>query len=375
MLARLRGATGGLKLSPVPAASAATRCGSGESGLGHHRIVCDVTATDDPRRVIAEALVCANVHAARHASRLTNPPHMHRDARSMSSLHQLAREGKVDEARQLLSTASDDDAARAALLNATDKLQRTPLHLAAWANQPAFMALLLEQRSSSSKGGKPLCDVHAEAMDSTMALHFAAQAGSAEGCTFLLDAGARVDARSGKGSRTALMLAAKKGHAEVVRLLLARGASALLKDSGKQTAADQTTDVAIRGMIEEAYDRQTEELEARRRRNQEARDRAKATTAASVATVDKEKAEDEEAAEPAAAEPAGAAPAPAPADASSGKRPAEEEEGVAAAPGDEGGEQQQEEEEEAPAPPPPSKKKPKVALSFQDDMEDESDLL
>jgi ankyrin repeat protein len=58
--------------------------------------------------------------------------------------------------------------------------------------------------------------------------------------TYLLDAGAHIDERDARG-RTALMIAAEGGRAEVATLLLARGADSSLKDNAGKRAADLTT--------------------------------------------------------------------------------------------------------------------------------------
>ena len=58
--------------------------------------------------------------------------------------------------------------------------------------------------------------------------------------TYLLDAGAHIDDRDARG-RTALMIAAEGGRAEVATLLLARGADSSLKDNAGKRAADLTT--------------------------------------------------------------------------------------------------------------------------------------
>jgi uncharacterized protein len=63
--------------------------------------------------------------------------------------------------------------------------------------------------------------------------------------SFLLDAGARVDDRDDRG-RTALMIAAEGGHAEIANVLLARGADPSLKDKAGKRAADLTTLSALR---------------------------------------------------------------------------------------------------------------------------------
>ena len=57
--------------------------------------------------------------------------------------------------------------------------------------------------------------------------------------SYLLDAGAHIDDRDNRG-RTALMIAAEGGHADVAGLLLARGADPALKDKAGKRAADLT---------------------------------------------------------------------------------------------------------------------------------------
>ena len=69
------------------------------------------------------------------------------------------------------------------------------------------------------------------------ALHWASANGHVDAVTWLLDAGAAVDARN-SGDSTPLHSAAGSGHAAVVSLLLSRGADSALGDSGDETAAD-----------------------------------------------------------------------------------------------------------------------------------------
>src|ERR1700730_11160048 len=63
--------------------------------------------------------------------------------------------------------------------------------------------------------------------------------------SYLLDAGAHIDDRGERG-RTALMIAAEGGHAEIANLLLARGADASLKDKAGKRAADLTVLSSLR---------------------------------------------------------------------------------------------------------------------------------
>ena len=63
--------------------------------------------------------------------------------------------------------------------------------------------------------------------------------------SYLLNAGARIDDRDDRG-RTALMIAAEGNHAEIVQLLLKRGADPSLRDKAGKRAADLTTVSALR---------------------------------------------------------------------------------------------------------------------------------
>jgi ankyrin repeat protein len=63
--------------------------------------------------------------------------------------------------------------------------------------------------------------------------------------SYLLDAGAHIDDRDNRG-RTALMIAAEGGHAEIAALLLARGADPSLKDKAGKRAADLTVLTSLR---------------------------------------------------------------------------------------------------------------------------------
>jgi uncharacterized protein len=63
--------------------------------------------------------------------------------------------------------------------------------------------------------------------------------------SFLLDAGAHLDDRDARG-RTALMIAAEGGHAEIANVLLARGADPSLADKAGKRAADLTVLSALR---------------------------------------------------------------------------------------------------------------------------------
>jgi len=73
----------------------------------------------------------------------------------------------------------------------------------------------------------------------------APEAQAIEIVSYLLDAGAHTDDRDDRG-RTALMIAAEGGHAEIAGLLLAHGADPSLKDKAGKRAADLTALSSLR---------------------------------------------------------------------------------------------------------------------------------
>jgi ankyrin repeat protein len=62
---------------------------------------------------------------------------------------------------------------------------------------------------------------------------------------YLLDKGAQINDRDARG-RTALMIAAEGGHAEIAALLVARGADAAMRDRAGKRAADLTSLSSLR---------------------------------------------------------------------------------------------------------------------------------
>jgi len=66
--------------------------------------------------------------------------------------------------------------------------------------------------------------------------------------TDLLARGATVDDADNRG-RTALMIAAERGHAAIVRVLLAKGADVARHDKDGKTAVDLATDAGVRAVL------------------------------------------------------------------------------------------------------------------------------
>jgi ankyrin repeat protein len=83
------------------------------------------------------------------------------------------------------------------------------------------------------------------------ALHYAAAAGDTSIMRILLDHHAYIDAESPTGV-TPLMLAAREGMEDAVKLLLAEGADASLKDRGFKSTAAEFADRADKPWISEA---------------------------------------------------------------------------------------------------------------------------
>jgi ankyrin repeat protein len=78
----------------------------------------------------------------------------------------------------------------------------------------------------------------------------APQADGVEVAGMLVAAGAGVDRQDDRG-RTALMIAAERGHAAMVRFLVAAGANPSLRDAGGLDASALATDEAVRAALSE----------------------------------------------------------------------------------------------------------------------------
>ncbi len=99
----------------------------------------------------------------------------------------------------------------------------TALMMAAFKGDKAIVASLLARGAVVNQQG-------------WAALHYAAAGGFADIAALLLASHAAIDAES-PGKQTALMIAAREGHEDVVGLLLREGANARLANSDNMTAA------------------------------------------------------------------------------------------------------------------------------------------
>lgn len=141
--------------------------------------------------------------------------------------------GDVDRMRALL----DDDPT---LATAVDHYGFSALHQAAWTGEPKAAELLL------ARGADPRCG--SDDGTALQPINSAAAGGHPAVVHLLLDRGAEVD-EAQPGGFTPLHVAAARNDAAMVALLLGRGADPTLATDDGRTAADLTTDDAVRALL------------------------------------------------------------------------------------------------------------------------------
>jgi ankyrin repeat protein len=195
------------------------------------------------------------------------------DARNLAgatALYFAAEAGHPSIAQRLIERGAD--------VKLTGRSGISPVAAAAYAGNDEIVAALLargaDERTSDDTGKPPIVyaaagarldivkrllarniDVNARYPNDLTVLMWASgpddkapEAQATKVVSFLLDAGAHVDDRDDRG-RTALMIAAEGGHAEIANLLLARGADPSLKDKAGKCAADLTVLSALRDLL------------------------------------------------------------------------------------------------------------------------------
>jgi ankyrin repeat protein len=185
-----------------------------------------------------------------------------RNLAGATALYFAAERGRIAVAQRLIERGAD--------VKLTGRSGLSPVAAAAYAGSDAIVEMLLahgaDARAPDDTGKPPVVyaaararldivkrllaqhvDVNARyANDLTLLMWAAgpdekvAEADAIKMVTYLLDVGAHIDDRDARG-RTALMIAAEGGHAELASLLLARGADPSLKDNGGKRAADLTS--------------------------------------------------------------------------------------------------------------------------------------
>lgn len=193
-----------------------------------------------------------------------------RNVDGSTALLQAAELGRTEAGRVLLEHGAD--------ANAAGRSGATPLIAAAFAGDAELGGLLLRHGAdplARNSTGKPAIvyaaargadtlvaalldggiDANARYANQLTVLMWAAghvddapPVPAARLVTLLLDRGAHVDDQDDRG-RTALMIAAERGHADIARLLLARGASPRVTDRDGHSAADLAVDATLRELL------------------------------------------------------------------------------------------------------------------------------
>ena len=192
------------------------------------------------------------------------------DARNLAgatALYFAADGGRLSVAQRLIERGAD--------VNLTGRSGISPVAAAAYAGSDAIVEALIahgaDERVADDTGKPPIVyaaarakldivkrllgrdiDINARYQHQLTLLMWASgadekvsEADAIKVVQYLVDAGARIDNRDARG-RTALMVAAEGGRAEIVALLLARGADPSLKDEGGKRAADLTSLSSLR---------------------------------------------------------------------------------------------------------------------------------
>ena len=158
---------------------------------------------------------------------LTKPFQSAYAARDKMSLCKAARKGSISSCRQLLAAGSD--------VEERDEDGWTPLLNAAYFGHTEVCELLLEKGKANIEEMEPLGNT---------ALNIAADKGDASTVALLLSKGGRVDTRT-KNSFTPLLAAAQEGHTEVCETLFEKGSD--LEESSPITQMTALHYAAING--------------------------------------------------------------------------------------------------------------------------------
>ena len=140
-----------------------------------------------------------------------------KDNEKSNPLHVAAKYGKIQTCRNLLASEQG-----ALLINETDAIGRTPLHVASQFGHFKVIALLVRNGALHTKD---------YAMHNTP-LHLAAEYGHHEAVVLLVSLAPHFINYGNKANNTALHLAAQNGHALVIDYLLTAGAEMLTNNDG-----------------------------------------------------------------------------------------------------------------------------------------------
>ena len=134
-------------------------------------------------------------------------------------LFESIRQNNIDNVRRLIAQGVE--------INIKDDKERAPIHLAAWHGYRELLEVLIRHKA----------DVHSKAADGFTAVHFAALSGHADCISVIAERNKGVlNAKTLKGDKTALHIAASKGKEDVIKALIDSGCDQTAKNSSGQTA-------------------------------------------------------------------------------------------------------------------------------------------
>ena len=178
----------------------------------------------------AETAECSAANAFPSQAALDAPTVV--NVASDAAMHDAARSGNIATIQAIAS-------ANKSAVNAVDKLQRTPLHMACWAGFAEAAEKLIHLGA----------DVDAPATDAVTPLMFASQNNHIAIIQLLAKSGASLDAQDGKKRSSALHIAATKSHVDAVQTLLQCGADPSVRNKAGQTPGDCATDSKLKQLL------------------------------------------------------------------------------------------------------------------------------
>lgn len=199
--------------------AAKNNCDWGIKVLLRHDMDID-TPNNRDTSALMEVIVLGDLDAAR--TLLDNGANPDGDEQFPDSrpLFLAAHQGATDLVRLLLDYNAD--------LETEDRMGLTALHWASREDRLETVQFLLSRGAEIDKSG----------LDEATPLYSAVSRGALQMTQLLLEGNADINARDGNFGQTALILAAKYSHVDILRVLLARGAEVYLRDYEGISALD-----------------------------------------------------------------------------------------------------------------------------------------
>lgn len=149
----------------------------------------------------------------------------------MSSLHEAAKNGNLDETKRLLENGAN--------IEAKSGIDNTPLHVASLKGHLELVKLLLENGAN----------IEDEGFSMYTPLQYASENGHLEVVKLLLEKGANIESKD-ESNFTPLQTALGNGHLEVVKLLLGNGANIEAKRMDGKTPLNKASEYGELEVVE-----------------------------------------------------------------------------------------------------------------------------